>query len=177
MAPITADAPPAGYPGPTGAQPVERFGQAMHALGNRGDNLRAGHKRFDDGAEIADVWVSSAGMSIPMLESGSVFLFGIMGQQSEPIGVHPAFAGKSLVIPASTLRKFDLVRLDLPGGKRVTLRRLPAAEQAEVGRYLAQVDQSPNLSAMSPGDRAIARALVFENNGLPLNRDAELLAR
>jgi hypothetical protein len=138
--------------------------------------MRAGFKRFDDAdnGAIADVWVGPAGLSVPMTDTGLVRLVGLRGGQGQQIGQLQANAGRVLVIPAAAIRGFEQVRLDLPAGKRLTLRRLALAEQAEVDRSVAQVDQ---IAGLAPADRSVARALVFETNGLPLNRDAELLTR
>lgn len=168
---LTAQAAPAGLPTGLDSGLVQRV---VRQLGSQGATVKAGHKRFDEEVAGGDVHVPAAGLALPVRMSGDATLTLVSLPAGVMTGRWGVAAGQRPLIPSVALVAARRYRAELSsseGRQRWELQVLAADDQREVSSALAAADA---MLANTLAERAAARALVYEQQGLSLNRDAEL---
>ncbi len=159
--------------------PAKAVARSLFAVLTDGKVAQTSGKKFFDkpsqiGAPFGDVYVPVAGLTFQFtnLEPGARVVIA-------------AKAGNASVLQADAALAINLSRAQLQAGQTYALRvqtakgNLPQvlfevvskAVEEELDKTLQQIDTD---SAQDPNSRAVARALVFEREGLSFNRDLAL---
>ena len=159
--------------------PAKAVARSLFAVLTDGKAAQTSGKKFFDkpsqiGAPFGDVYVPAAGLTFQFtnLEPGA------------RVAIN-AKAGNATVLQADAALAVSLSRVQLQAGQTYALRvhtakgPLPQAlfevvsqaVQDELDKALQEIDTA---SAQDPNSRAVARALVFEREGLSFNRDLAL---